>query len=58
MSKKKEELNYQVARKHAQPSLKHSMVCPSCEESSQVTTLLSNIGERNIELNNGNLVML
>ena len=25
-------MNYHIAKKHAQPSLKQSMVCPSCEQ--------------------------
>ena len=55
MSKKKEEMEYQVAKKHAQPSSKQSTVCSSCE---QFTLLSNNIGERNMEQNNGNLVIL
>ena len=55
MSKKKEEMNYQVVKKHAQPSSKQSTVCSSCE---QFTTLSNNIGERSMEQNNGNPVIL
>ena len=31
MSKKKEEMNFHVAKKHAQPNSKQAMVCPSYE---------------------------
>ena len=32
ISKKKAEMNYHVAKKHAQSSSKQSTVCPSCEQ--------------------------
>ena len=32
MSKEKEEMNYHIAKKHAQPNSKQSTVRPSCEQ--------------------------
>ena len=53
-------MDYHVAKKNAQQSSKKSTLtgCLSCEqESSQVTTLSNNIGERIMELSNGNPVV-
>ena len=56
MSKKKEERDYHVAKKHAQPNSNQSTVCPSCKQEFQITTLSNNIGERSMEQNNAQLV--
>ena len=56
MSKKKVEIDYHVAKKHAQPNSNQSTVCPSCEQEFQTTTLSNNIGEKSMEQNNAHLV--
>ena len=52
-----QEMSYHMAKKHAEPSSKQSTVCSSCDKSSPVITPSNNIGERNMEQNNGNPVI-
>ena len=55
-TKSKEEMDYHVAMKHAEPSSKQFALLVN--KSSQVITLSNNIGEKNMELGNGNPVIL
>ena len=58
MSKEKEEMNYHIAKKHAQPNSKQSMVRPSCEqEFASYYSLQQHRKKKNMELSNENLVI-
>ena len=52
-----QEMSYHMAKKHAQPVRSSRRFVLLVKKSSQVTTLSNNIGERNMEQNNGNPVI-
>ena len=53
----RQEINYHIAKKHAQPSLKQSTVCPSCEQEFPTYYSLQQHRGKNTELSNENLVI-
>ena len=57
MFNKKEEMGYHVAKKYAQQNSKQSTVSLLVSKNSQVITLSNSIGEKNMHLSNGNLVI-